>query len=156
MSNTTSSVIVALESVAGDNKPLVLGAVAVGLGGLAVLVMAFKQFAPSWVTNSSLFKKVASGVSTAAAEVKEDVKQTAEKVLKDPSSALETLKEGISTSLNDVTLDVVSNVASIQIDPAHLADVQAVLALMGKPHILTTLPLPSSPVEAVPTVPGSV
>ena len=140
MSNTTSSVFVALGNVEGDTNSLVLGAVGVGLGGLALLVMAFKQFAPSWVTTSSLFKRVAS----AATEVK------------DPSSALETLKQGISTSLNDVTLDVPTNAASIQIDPAHLADIQAVLALMGKSHVLTTHPPPSSPVEAVPTVPGSV
>ena len=130
MNNTTLLTLVQ-ESV-GDDKPLILGAVGVGLGGLALLILAFNQFAPtvSLLVQrfSGVCKKVEAVVETAAA---------------DPSSVVQSVK--------DIAVDI-ATAASIQVDRAHLPDIQAMLQLMGKPHVVTSGP--TGPAE--PSLPGAM
>ena len=143
MANNTTSVLTLVQDSTSDNKPLILGAVGVGLGGLALIFLAFQSFAPVRLTASPLFQRIAGLMSclttNVQADVKKDLVQTVEKVMSDPSSAIKTITEGITTSLSDISVDVL-NAANIKVDAAHLGDIQAMLQLMGKPHVVTSAP----------------
>ena len=134
MNNTTTLLTLVQESV-GDDKPLILGAVGVGLGGLAILILAFKQFAPTGLTVSPLFQRF-SGVC-------KKVEESVQSAIVDPSSVVQSVK--------DIALDI-SSAANIQVDRAHLPDIQAMLQLMGKPHVVSSGP--TGPTE--PSVPGAM
>ena len=124
MTNKTTTLLTLVQESVGDDKPLILGAVGVGLGGLAILILAFKQFAPTSLTVSPLFQKLAGLFRRVEADLEQ-------KVMTDPSSLVQSVK--------DIAVSITS-AANIQVDRAHLADIQAMLQLMGKPHVVTSEP----------------
>ena len=135
MTNNTTTLLTLVQESVGDDKPLILGAVGVGLGGLAILILAFKQFAPTGLSVSPLFQRF-SGVC-------KKVEQTVQNAVADPSSVVQSAK--------DIAVDI-ATAANIHVDRAHLPDIQAMLQLMGKPHTVTSGP--TGPTE--PSVPRAM
>jgi len=157
MSDNTTSIVTLVQDSGADKNPLILGSVGVGLGGLALLFIAFKNFAPASLTYSPFFKKVSGMFGSIASKietkVKKDMHDTVEKVVKDPSSVAETVKQSVVTSLNEVSVEV-CNSAGIQVDhQAQLADIKAMLQLLVNKSTVVQ-ESPTGPTE--PVLPGAM
>jgi hypothetical protein len=157
---TNSTLITLVDSLGSTSQSTILGSVGVGAGGIVLLFGLYKviaaKFAPDgsgkrpsvsqvfWSTFGGTVKKVEAEVKKDVEELEAKVKKNLQGALKDPAGAFQAIKTDLSTSLNQVVVDVEKS-TNIQIDPAHLADVKRMLTLMNLPHVVNTAPVPPLP-----------